>query len=198
MECKKCKKDIDEDSLFCKFCGFKVNSEHKKKKRSNGLGTVYKVNGRRKPWNAYITQNKKRVFLGSFLTQTEANKAILTAQSFGVSDKNNYTLETLYNEWSDVHFRNISESRQNTYKSAWKWFAPICKMKVRDIKTDSIQNVIDECAKKNSRGMCTVVKSLASLLCKKAMEYDILNKNYAEFVSLPSENKNEKDVFTAA
>ena len=42
MLCRKCKKDISEESKFCSYCGAKQNYEKSPKKRTNGEGTVYK------------------------------------------------------------------------------------------------------------------------------------------------------------
>ena len=40
MICKFCRKEIEDDSVYCRFCGRKcAESRHK---RANGTGTVYK------------------------------------------------------------------------------------------------------------------------------------------------------------
>ena len=49
VRCKKCRKDIPDESVYCLFCGTKQVKEKKKAlKRANGTGTVYKLRGRRK------------------------------------------------------------------------------------------------------------------------------------------------------
>ena len=42
INCRKCKKEILDDSKFCNYCGSKQVLEHSSKKRGNGEGTVYK------------------------------------------------------------------------------------------------------------------------------------------------------------
>ena len=118
------------------------------------------------------------------------------AQAFGVSEKHTYTPKGLYDEWSDIHFRDLSASGSQGYKTAWKYLQPIANMKVGDIRTSHFQMCIDLCAEKYSRAQCEKIRQLASQLCKKAMEYDLLNKNYAQFLSLPKTQQKDRDVFT--
>ena len=197
MNCKKCKKEIPEEAAYCPWCGKKQAAEPRAKKRANGMGSVYKLKGRKtKPWSASVTVGKARVFLGTFSTETEARRAVESAQINGVSTKNTYTLETLYQEWSDVHFRKLSASGAQGYKTAWKYLRPIAKMKVRELRTVHFQDCLDECAQQFSRAQCEKIRQLVSQLCKKAMEYDLLNKNYAQFLVLPKDTAKERDIFT--
>lgn len=42
MKCRKCKKEIPEDAIYCCYCRAKqAAGEHKPKSRGNGTGTVY-------------------------------------------------------------------------------------------------------------------------------------------------------------
>ena len=83
MECVKCKKEIEDDSVFCRFCGKKQITQKDKTNRSrpNGTGTVYK---RGKTWTAsyvhgYIIQEDGttktvRSTKGGFRTKKEARE----------------------------------------------------------------------------------------------------------------------------
>ena len=54
MVCKKCGKTLPDDAAFCAWCGRRqVPQPRKALKRANGMGTVYKLQGRRRrPWVA--------------------------------------------------------------------------------------------------------------------------------------------------
>ncbi len=204
VNCIKCKKEISDDSLFCQFCGKKqvVGEKKKRKKRANGSGSVYKVKGRRrKPWAAvatkYVKCVRESVFLGYFKTEKEGWAAIASVDINKISAEFNSTLEDIYRLWSRSHFQDISNKSIEGYEVAWKHLKPCHKKKMRDIRTDDFQLIIDELVKKGrSRSSCDKIKILANKLCQFAMERDVVNKNYAQFVKLPKAEKKEKEIFS--
>lgn len=200
MVCKKCKKDIDDDSVYCKFCGFKQCREKLKySKRPNGTGSVYKLPGnRKKPWTVVITKpGQKRTYGGFYETKAEAVVAAARLSEEGISDRHNDTVQNVYDIWSKKHFEGLTEWGKQGYKTAWTYFTDIKHIKIRDIKTDHLQSVIDKAiAKGKSRGICEKIRNLASQLCKHAMQQDLINKNYAQFLVLPKQETKEKEIFS--
>lgn len=204
--CVKCKKEIPDESTFCLFCGKKqvVGEKKKNKKRANGAGTVYKVKGRRrKPWAAvatrYVNCIRDSVFLGYFATEKEAETALASVDIKNISAEFNSTFEEVYKTWSRIHFRDISSSSVEGYKNAWKHLEPCQKKKMRDIRTDDFQSIIDNLVKKGrSRSSCDKIRILSNKISQLAMERDIINKNYAQFIKLPKEAKKEKEIFSDA
>lgn len=51
MTCRKCKRAIDDDSVFCKYCGTRQEIVRAKRKRPNGSGYAIP---RGKTWTAYV------------------------------------------------------------------------------------------------------------------------------------------------
>lgn len=203
MLCKKCKKQIEDDSIFCRFCGKKLVSEEKprkKQKRPNGSGSVVELKGARtKPFEARIRQNGKQLSIGTFATKTEALIAIENVKLNGVSDIYNATFERVYHMLLAQKEEKVSDSAMTIYATSYAHFAPIKSMKMRDLRTAHIQAVIDE-AYKSGLSYSTIKKlqSLASMMCQIAMANDLIDKNYAQLVNIPlSAPKSDKPSFTA-
>lgn len=201
MLCIKCKETIDDDSVYCKWCGKKQvkTAAPKALKRPNGTGTVYKLSGRRrKPWVAAI----EREVIGYYPDKTSAMSALEAFSAKGVSDGFNDTLEDVYERWKSSHFRDIDAKGREGYEMAWRRLEPIQNRKMRTIKVIDFQKIIDEAMtltknpKPLSRSGKEKIKQLCSQLCKQAIQDEIINRNYGEFIKLERVEKKEKDVFS--
>lgn len=204
--CIKCHKDIDSDSIFCKHCGKKQEVQQRKKyrKRANGTGTVYKLQGKRsRPYVAAVSsakggQPKQTAVIGYFKTSTEAYKALDNIPGNIILDNYNMTLQDAFQFWKSSHYENISKSAQDGYDAAWKRLSRFADIKMREFSTAHIQIAVDDVMEQGiGRATCDKVRMLSSQLCKFAMKNDILNKNYAQLVEMPKVQKKKKKIFTA-
>lgn len=206
MLCKKCRKEILDDSVFCNFCGRKqVNAPQKTHRRARGTGTIT-VDKRYK--NKFIARTPRYYsgqgfqsgyhFIGAFSTRAEAQTALDAYFDSTHPNYSKYTLAQIYDKWSETHFDGLSESAVANYKASYtKYLKDIQPRKMSELKTADFQQCINLCKKNNGRAKCSKVKQLCSQLCKFAMQNDVIDKNYAEYVKLPEEVKTEKEVFTA-
>ena len=203
MLCKKCKKQIEDDSIFCRFCGKKLVSEEKprkKQKRPNGTGSVYKLPGKRsKPFVARISKDGKQITVGTYPTHAEALIALESVQLGGVSNLYNATVEDVYHMVIDQKEEKISSATLTNYAACWGYLGVLNKTKMRDVRTIHFQRVIDDAYKAGlSYSTLHKIQILGSLMCKIAMANDLIDKNYAQLVNLPlSAPKSEKPSFTA-
>ncbi len=174
-------------------------------KLPNGYGTVYKLSGnRRNPWIARMTTgwdegNNKQLFqtIGYFHEKVDALDALTKYRISPVSDKANITLQALYDEWSIMKYEYISKQTKDCYKAGWKHLSKYGKVKFKELRTAHVQAVIDTCNKSGmSRSSLEKIKVVATMLYGYAMQNDVVNKNYAEFVNLPKYEKEEKESFT--
>lgn len=197
MICIKCKKEIQDGSLYCNFCGKKQESTPKKRarKRAHGSGTISKDARYSKPYivHAPATSNGRRVYIGCYKTYLEAQKALDDYCINGRSELYNATFGQMYKLWSDKHFLTIDEKSIYQYTSMSKWLKPLFNCKMSDLKTADYQRIVNA---SKSKSTAQVVRSIAVMVCKCAVENDVIDKNYAEFVTLPKFTKTEKVIFT--
>lgn len=167
----------------------------------NGYGSVYKLSGkRRRPFVARITTSitdegvQKFEILGYFEKRQDALEALAKYYKTPVS-KPNMTIKQIYDEWSVIKFKNLTaKNSENVIKAAWNYLSSLSNEKIKDIRTGNIQSIVDDCPR--ARDTKEDIKSLASQLFKYAMQNDIVNKNYADFIVLPKSEVEEKEPFS--
>lgn len=202
LQCIKCKAVLPEGSIFCCYCGKKQTAGTQKRrahKRAMGTGTITKNPKCRH--NPYIVRapatshGTGRIYLGSYPDMVSAQKALEDYIANGRPELYNATLADIYKLWSGTHFESVSESAVKLYSSMWKRFRSIENMKMTELRTVHFQELVNAAT---SRSSAEIVKALATMLCRYAMENDIVSKNYATFVKLPKVEKKEKAIFTDA
>lgn len=193
MECVKCGKQIPDDSLFCPYCGKRQIPEPKKyKKRANGTGTISKLSGNRtKPWAA----RKNDVFIGTFKTRGEAQRALERLVDVDVNEKYNMTFEQVYRKWLPEHEREIGEGAKDVYEWAYTYCASLYARKYRSLRTSDFQQVIIDMEKKDmSKSSCEKVIQLFGQMSAWAMREDIILKDYSRFINTVAVQKSEGTV----
>ena len=200
MICKKCKMEITEDSKYCNHCGAKQIREKSVKRRGNGQGTVFKSGS---TWVAECTlgwddvdgrlvrRSKRKK---GFATKNEALAYLPEIQNYLPQQDMNVKFKDLYKKWLDGHTEKVSQSTINCYKSAYKYFATLYYVEVAKIRTEHLQKCIDECphgtrTKEN-------MKALGTSIWRYAMQLDIVDRNYAEYIYIKKEEKEEKIAFS--
>lgn len=197
MLCKKCSQELPDNAVYCYLCGKKQTTAPKTRhrKRAHGTGTIKKDSRYKRPYLAYAPSSSNgsgRTYLGSYPDMKSAQAALEEFAKNGRPELYNATLADIYALWSNVHYEHIADA--TTYKAMWKRMEAIYSVKMSDIRAAHFQPFVDAATSKSAADK---IKSLAVMLCRYAMENDLVDKNYAEFVRLPKFEKTEKIIFTA-
>ncbi len=217
--CPECRHQVSDKAISCPNCGYPMAAEkaetetskpklpkktkRKYKKLPNGFGSIKKLTGkRRKPYAAYPTTKefslngspKTPPAIGYYEDWYSAFDALREYNRNPYDIKENLTFQEVYNLFYKAKFQNskkqISKQSEIAYSTAFKNCSILHNMKFLSIKKQEMQEVIDHCP----LGYSSVqnIKKLFCQMFKYAIENDITDKNYAQFVTINIEDDNEK------
>lgn len=187
MLCRKCGKEIPEESVFCHLCGVRQVIERKYKKRANGTGNITKLSGNRaKPWQV----RKAGVMIGTYATRTEAQRALDNLADTKITEKYNLTFSQIYDLWLPEHSRDISESAVATYRSGYNHSKALHDQRFRSLRTSDFQSVIIEMENKGlAKSTCEKAKQLFGQLSSWAIREGICSVDYSRHCTIAAEQK---------
>lgn len=197
MICRKCKKQIPDESVFCMFCGSNQTppAPHPKR-RGNGQGTIYKLPSGK--YQAIVTlgyttdengklHRKKRTKV--FSTKRDAIAALPTLKTD--IQPEDISLSILYNQYTQTtEYKNLSLSLRQRYDAAWKRWSPIEYRGIASLTVADIESQI----KKASVSYYTAfeMSTLLSHLYKIAIKQEICQVNKTSSIDLPYETPKPK------
>lgn len=172
MKCKKCKKVIDDDSLYCKWCGAAQKKDAKKKMYQRPDGLYEKI----------VTINGKRIpFRGK--TEKEVQRKMIEYQE---QEERGPLFCEVAEEWENVHFPTLAYSTAHGYtpakRRAMEYFGdtPIRQIGIKDVKS-YIASLPKTWAQKTFRNHLLVL----NLILEYAASNAVIEHNPTEHVQLP-------------
>lgn len=165
-------------------------------KLPNGYGSIHKMSGnRRNPWRARVTSgwddSGKQLYknIGYFKTRKEALDALNLYHTNPHMIENTITFKELFERYSKIKFKDIGMSSIKAYELSYKYFEDLHDIQFSDIRADNIRVIMDKIDK---HGIKRKMKTLLNQMYKYAMENDIVNKDYSQFIVI-GRNKNKVD-----
>ena len=189
MLCRKCKRDIPDDSIFCNYCGAKQVIAPHPKKRGNGQGTICKLPSGK--WQAIVTlgyytdaqgKRHRRKKTKVFDKKTDAIKALSTLK--GDVRQKDLPLATLYEQFiHSTEFKNLSKTLRRRYEIAWTRWQPLAFTNISELTVADIEAQIKKQAASYNTAFDMSV--LLSHLYKLAIKQEIVQYNKCTSVDIP-------------
>lgn len=220
LKCPECELQVSDKALSCPHCGYVLRPEakikprrsNKRRKLPNGFGQISEIKGQnlRKPFRAMVSVGKKsngRPIVmplkpeSFFATYNEAYAALLEYNKNPYDLEPSITVKELYEKWSEQYFKTLkSDSSSRTITSAWAYCSSIYDMRASDVRARHIKGCMDEGIaiikgeeRKPTAGTKSRMKSMFNLMFDYALEYEIVDRNYARTFNISDDILQEKE-----
>lgn len=127
-------------------------------------------------------------------TMAEANIALAEYNKSPYDiDRRKTTFEQVYNVLYETKFSKMKKNAKSVYVSSFKKCDNIKRLRMTEIRKYHMQNIIDEHSDKSKETQKNIMM-LFHAVYKFALENDICEKDYSQFVGVTSEKKAKKKV----
>lgn len=219
-KCPECELQISDKALVCPHCGYPLKpgsasptrrNPNKRKRLPNGFGQISEMKGHnlRNRFRAMVTVGKRadgRPIVkplkpqSHFATYNEAYAALVKYNQNPYDLDDAISVKELYERWSEVYFATLkSQSSTRTITSAWAYCSSIYDMRACDVRARHIKGCMDEGVAiikgketKPTAGVKARIKSMFNLMLDYAVEYEIVDKNYARTFNVSDDILREK------
>lgn len=219
--CTECELQISDKAWSCPHCGYPIKpnllpkrsrKSNKRKKLPNGFGQISKINdyNLRKPYRAMVTVGKTSTGRpivkplkpeSYFATYNDAYAALVEYNRNPYDLEPSITVFQLYEKWSEEYFKTLkSESSSRTITSAWAYCSSIYDMRASDVRARHIKGCMEEGIaiikgeeRSPTAGTKARMKSMFNLMFDYALEYEIVDRNYARTFNISDDIIQEKE-----
>lgn len=216
IKCPECELNVSDKALACPHCGcpMKQNikqpasrtNRNKRRRLPNGFGQISEIKGQhlRKPFRVMVTVGKEENGRpickllkpdAYFETYNEAYSALVAYNKNPYSLDPAITVQELYKKWTEEYFKTLkSQSSARSIESSWRYCSAVYRMRAKDLRAYHIKGCMEEgrtiikgverTTTPNIKGR---IKSLFNLMLDYAVEYEIVDRNYARTFDLSDE-----------
>lgn len=221
INCEECGLQVSDKAYSCPHCGFPLKpsvlkrtytARKKRRKLPNGFGQITEVKDRplRKPFRVSVTvgtgENGRPIVKplkpeSHFKTYNEAYEALVEYNRNPYDLDDCITVKELYERWTEAYFKTLkSQSSTRTITSAWAYCSSVYNMRAMDLRQRHIKGCMDEGVieykgkiKHPTAGTKSRIKSMFNLMLDYALEYEIVDKNYARTFNVSDKILDERE-----
>lgn len=128
---------------------------------------------------------------GYFETYNEAYIALIEYNKNPYDIAKDITLEELYDKWSEEYFKKLSSQYSaKNIRCVWAHCKPLYKMKVSEVRARHMKTMIE--ASDTSNGNKTRMKMVLNMMLDYALEYELVERNYARDFKIAKIDKSKE------
>lgn len=222
IKCPECELQVSDKALTCPHCGYpmqpninpkKPRSKNNKRKRlPNGFGQISEIKNRnlRNSFRAMVTVGKTSTGRpickplkpeSYFPTYNDAYAALVEYNKNPYDLDPAITVKELYEKWTDEYFKTLkSDSSSRAITASWAYCSSVYNMRASDVRARHIKGCMDNGyavikgkEKLPTAGVKSRIKSMFNLMYDYAVEYEIVDRNYARTFSISDDIIKEKE-----
>jgi integrase len=221
IKCSECELHISDKALSCPHCGCplkpdpkprKSHTSNKRKRLPNGFGQISEIKNRnlRNPFRATVSVGKTSTGKpickplkpeSYFHTYNDAYAALAEYNKNPYDLNPALTVKQVYEKWTEEYFKTLkSDSSARTITSAWAYCSAVYDMRASDVRARHIKGCMEEGTAMlkgelhhPTAGIKGRIKSMFNLLFDYALEYEVVEKNYARTFNLSDDIIREKE-----
>lgn len=220
ITCPECELPVSDRAISCPHCGYPMKGSNqpvpRQKRKSkhrrlpNGFGQISEIKGRnlRKPFRAMISVGKhengrpicKPLKPQSYFeTYNEAYTALIEYNRNPYDLQNEMSCDELFAKWSSEHYKNSERGLQNV-QSLWKYCGTVYSVPVRSLRPHHIKTCMYDGVAvfkgeehHTTEKMAVRIKSLFNNMLDYAVEFELVDKNYARAFSTANDVQSEAE-----
>ena len=219
--CDECELPVSDKAIACPHCGYPMkpeliaspkprNKNNKRRRLPNGFGQISEIKNRnlRNPYRAMITIGKnidgrpicKPLKPESYFpTYNDAYAALVEYNKNPYDLSPSITVIEIYERWSDEYFKTLkSDDGVRRYKGAWAYCSSVYGMRMMDVRSRHVKGCMEEgvayIKEKETRPSAHIqknIKTLFNLMFDYALEYELVEQNYARNFAIGKEVSSE-------
>lgn len=221
IKCPECELQVSDKAVSCPHCGLVLRQNaykrpprvtSKRKKLPNGFGQISEIKdyNLRNRFRAMVTVGKTTTGrpicrplkpVAFFRTYNDAYIALVEYNKNPYDLDDSISVAELYERWTNDYFKTLkSESSARTITCAWAYCSSVYNMRASDVRARHIKGCMDEGTVKikgkeqhASAGTKARIKSMFNLMLDYALEYEIVDRNYARTFNVSDDIVKEKE-----